>query len=392
VNILLLAPHPFYRDRGSPIAVNLLLRAFSERGDHVDVVTYHEGQPVSYPNVRLFRIPNLPFVRNVVPGFSFKKIICDFFMFFKILQLLRKNNYQVVHSVEEAVFMAILLRWTTGIPYVYDMDSSLPEQLIDQIPALARIKRWLSFFEGMAIRKSEMVVPVCDSLAKIAEQHHAKRIAILTDISLLDDTAHENPIELKERLGIQGFVFMYIGNLEPYQGIDLLIESFAMAYRSNSAADLVIIGGSAVHIENYQNKCGRLHLEGCVHFMGPKPISDLGRYLSAADVIVSPRIKGTNTPMKIYSYLHSGKAVLATDLTTHTQVLDSQVALLAAPKPEEFSKGMLCLMENKALRLQLGEAGKKLIEGRYRYDSFKERLSNLYDSLESELVNGVGVR
>ena len=392
MNILLLAPHPFYQDRGSPIAVDLLLRAFSERGDHVDIVTYHEGQPVSYPNVRIFRIPKLPFVRNIVPGFSVKKIVCDFFMFFKILQLLRKNRYQVIHSVEEAVFMAILLRWTTGIPYVYDMDSSIPEQLIDQIPILARIKRWLIFFERMAIRKSEMVVPVCDSLAKIAEQHHAKRVVILPDISLLDDTAHENPIQLKEKFGIQGFVFMYIGNLEPYQGIDLLIESFAMAYQSNPAADLVIIGGSAVHIENYQDKCVRLHLEGCVHFLGPKPISDLGRYLSAADVIVSPRIKGINTPMKIYSYLDSGKALLATDLATHTQVLDSQVAFLAAPRPEEFSKGMLYLMGNKALRLQLGEAGRKLIKGRYNYHSFKENLSNLYDSLERVLVSGVEAR
>ena len=44
--------------------------------------------------------------------------------------------------------------------------------------------------------------------------------------------------------------------------------------------------------------------------------------LLAADVLVSPRLKGLNTPMKIYSYLDSGSAVLATRLRTHTQVLD----------------------------------------------------------------------
>jgi len=48
MRILFLAPHPFYQDRGTPIAVNLMLQALSERGEEVDVLTYHEGRNVSY--------------------------------------------------------------------------------------------------------------------------------------------------------------------------------------------------------------------------------------------------------------------------------------------------------------------------------------------------------
>ena len=45
-------------------------------------------------------------------------------------------------------------------------------------------------------------------------------------------------------------------------------------------------------------------------------------------MLVSPRIRGTNTPLKIYSYLRSGKPIVATDLLTHTQVLSPEVARL----------------------------------------------------------------
>ena len=51
----------------------------------------------------------------------------------------------------------------------------------------------------------------------------------------------------------------------------------------------------------------------------------------ACDILVSPRIRGTNTPLKIYSYLRSGKPIVATDLLTHTQVLSPDVARLVAP-------------------------------------------------------------
>ena len=72
-----------------------------------------------------------------------------------------------------------------------------------------------------------------------------------------------------------------------------------------------------------------------VHFLGPRPVQPrCPTSLRQADVLVSPRLKGLNTPMKIYSYLDSGTAVLATRLRTHTQVLDDRTAYLVEPEPE----------------------------------------------------------
>ena len=48
-------------------------------------------------------------------------------------------------------------------------------------------------------------------------------------------------------------------------------------------------------------------------------------------------ITGTNTPLKIYSYLRSGKPIVATNLLTHTQVLTPDIAKLVEPKPGPFA-------------------------------------------------------
>ena len=140
--------------------------------------------------------------------------------------------------------------------------------------------------------------------------------------------------------------------------------------------------------QKYETKSRHLQIEQRIHFLGPKPVGHLAEYLSQADILVSPRIKGDNTPMKIYSYLDSGKALLATSLATHTQVLDSRVAALADPFPDAFSKAMLRLIEDETLRMDLGIAGKKMIEEKHTYTAFREKLLSLFDWLETELNQG----
>jgi len=187
VRVLLLAPQPFYDDRGTPIAVALVLKVLSERGARVDVVTYHEGRDVAFARVTLHRIPRLRFVRGIRPGFSWKKLLCDVFVAARALRLAARGRYDVVHAVEESVFIALLLKWLFRIPYVYDMDSSLPQQLAERRPLLRPALPALAACERLALRQAAAVVPVCEALASVARQARARKIVLLPDVSLLDE-------------------------------------------------------------------------------------------------------------------------------------------------------------------------------------------------------------
>lgn len=186
MNILMLAPHPFYKARGTPIAVDLVLKVLSERGEQVDVITFPEGNDVAYPNVQIYRTPALGIVRNIRPGFSVKKIICDLFLLIQAIRLVISNRYDLIHAGEEAVFIALAIKKLWGIPYVYDMDSSMVQQLIDKYPRIRFLKKILQTCEGLAVRNAKAVIPVCQALKTEIEQYEPNKVVVIPDISLLN--------------------------------------------------------------------------------------------------------------------------------------------------------------------------------------------------------------
>lgn len=279
--------------------------------------------------------------------------------------------------------MALAIKVLFGIPYVYDMDSSLAMQLTEKWMLLKPIAPMLSFFERAAVRNSRAVVPVCDALAALADRHGAPHLQILRDISLLENQSERAERTLRAELALapNQEIVLYIGNLESYQGIDLLVESFHRVVERNATSQLIIIGGNAEHIGYYKQKVETLGIHNRVHLVGPRPVSELRSLLLQADILVSPRTKGENTAMKIYSYLHAGKAIVATDLPTNTQVLEHDTAVLCAPTAEAFSQGILTLLENPDTRSTLGAHAFKVAEEKYTFPIFESSLNQLYDHL-----------
>ncbi|MEZ0335944.1 MAG: glycosyltransferase family 4 protein [Gemmatimonadales bacterium] len=386
MKILLLAPHPFYQARGTPIAVNTVLEFLSSRGHEVDVLTYHEGADVSIRNCRIFRIPRVPGVKNIRPGFSLKKVICDVAMFGTCLRMMRRTRYDLVHAVEESAFIAVAMKQLTGVPYVYDMDSSLAEQMVEAFPILRFVFPGLRRFEAAAVRRSVGVLTVCAALEDVAHGHApGTPVGRVEDTTLLSPRGKSNG-SLLPRETAGGPVAMYVGNLEHYQGIDLLLEGFRHTLDRVPEARLVIVGGRQDDIDRYTRRSTSLGIRSAVFFLGPKPVTDLADLLQEADVLVSPRLKGLNTPMKIYSYLDSGTAVLATRLRTHTQVLDDRTAYLVDPNPVAFGNGLAALLNDPSLRARLASEAKDYVQREFTREAAHRKLASFYETVESRAV------
>ena len=165
MNILLTAPQPFYQERGTPIAVRLMAETLCGAGHTVDLLAYHEGEDIDVPGLTIHRIAPPPLVRGVPIGFSWKKLVCDVSLFFRTAGLLRRNSYDVIHAVEESVFTSLAARAFSREKLVYDMDSLMADQLVEKWAVRKHVKRLLNRFEGFAVRRSDMVLPVCQALA-----------------------------------------------------------------------------------------------------------------------------------------------------------------------------------------------------------------------------------
>jgi len=387
MRVLLLAPHPYFQVRGTPIDIDLVLRVLSARSDvEVDALVYNEGEDRHYRNVRLHRIPDLPFLRGVRPGFSVRKLLCDVFLFARASWLMRRRRYDVVHACEESVFMAMFFKWLYGVPYLYDLDSSLAQQMVEKLPFLRPLAWLLNWMESRAIRGALVTLPVCNALADLCRRQGAKRVMTLHDISQLADPYALQTGQLKQELGTARVLMLYVGNLEPYQGMDLLLESFAIALRATQCVDLAIIGGTPREIVAYREMASRLGIEKNTYFLGPRPLEELDKHLAEADILVAPRIRGINTPMKVFPYLHSGRAVLATDLPTHSQILTSEVAMLASPTPHGFAEGIVRLTQDADLRRSLGKRGRAFVEANHTFPAHSRRLNAIYNFVKARVL------
>ena len=383
MKILVLAPHPFFQPRGTPIAVKALLEFLSAEGHEIDVLTYHEGEDVAIPNCRIVRIPRIPGVTGIRPGFSMKKLLCDAMMMKKLFTMLRHTRYDLLHAVEESVFMASTIRRLFGVPYVYDMDSSLSDQMVEKHAALAPMLAWMRKAEQSAVRASLGVLAVCPALKDKARGHdEGKLVACVEDSSLLGPGG-SGVERLRADFGPAYPLFLYVGNLERYQGVDLLLEAFTEALGAIPAARLAVIGGSPVDIAKYRRRAENLGLKEKVQFLGPRPLEQLGGYLAQADVLVSPRLTGNNTPMKIYSYLDSGVPILATRLPTHTQILDDSIACLALPQPLEFGHAMAQLAMDQPERVGLARRARERVQQDFSPEAARRKLRDFYGSIST---------
>ncbi len=387
MKILFLAPQPFFEIRGTPINVRLVITALSDLGHTVDLVVYPHGKDEMIPNVKIERVVKIPGLGKAPIGPSISKIVYDTAMFAKVVRLLLFRRYDVIHAVEESAFMAWVLSKFFRVPYVFDMDSHITDQLrysgfFNDGPLLRSVE-WL---ESAALKSSRAVVTVCPYLTGVAGKYvGTDKIHQVEDIpiDLPPPPAGMTPATLRAELGISDseLVALYTGNLEKYQGMDLLMESIPEVIKSFPSVRFVIVGGDDRSVEAYRAMAKKLGVGEHTLFTGPRPMDHMPVFHGLADILLSPRVEGTNTPLKIYTYLDTGKPIVATDLPTHTQLLNPNVAALARPEKMEYSSAILLLLKNENLREKLGATGKKMVALNYNYELFRNKIEKVYKNL-----------
>jgi glycosyltransferase involved in cell wall biosynthesis len=281
--------------------------------------------------------------------------------------------------------MAMIMKLIYKIPYIYDIDSSIAQQMVEKNPSLKSFAKIFNWFEALAMKGALANAPVCHALRELCEQNESSKTVTLHDISQLKNPDMQPTGLIRNEIKSDGLILLYCGNLEEYQGVDLLIESFPCVMQEKVNVELVIIGGVPEDIAFYKQKVKDLGIEKNVHFLGPRPFDQLDAYLADADILVAPRVRGVNTPMKIFPYLHSGKPVLLTKLYTHTQIITENEAYLAEAQPKAFGAGIVELAKNAALRLKLGRNGRAFVEKDHVYAAHKRRVDELYDWAKTKL-------
>jgi glycosyltransferase involved in cell wall biosynthesis len=398
VRILMIAPEPFFEPRGTPFSEFHRIRALTALGHEVDLVTYPFGQTVAMPGLRIFRSLKPPFLRGVKIGPSFAKLPLDALLACTALRRALSSRYDAVHSHEEAGFIGVLLAAWLRVPHLYDMHSSLPQQLSNF--AFSRstvITRVFLALERFMIKRSRVVIVICPSLEDtVRGVDPAAHVVLIENAPGSADApataAQAASVRRALAVGEDAPMVLYTGTFEAYQGLDLLFEAMAIVSRARPDARLVLAGGKPDQVAQARAQARMIGVDAVTVFAGERPAAEIPSYLLAADLLVSPRSRGTNTPLKIYQYLRSGKAIVATRLLTHTQVLSDQTAILTAATAEEFAAGILTGLNEPAHAAAIGRRAQELADTKYSYEAYLERTRHACAALLPTLQPGAVVK
>ena len=387
VRILMIAPEPFFEPRGTPFSEFHRIKALTALGYEIDLVTYPFGETVEMPGLRVFRSLRPPFVHRVKIGPSAAKIPLDALLALTVIRRLLAGRYDAIHSHEEAGVIGALLGMLLGIPHLYDMHSSLPQQLTNfAFTKSGIIRRVFLAVERFMIRRSRAVIVICPSLEDTVRAIAPRAPVVLIENAPGSGEQEATPDQaaaVRRTLALDSVapLVLYTGTFEAYQGLDLLFAAMASVRPRVPDARLVLAGGKPDQVARAREQARQAGIADVTVFAGERPASEIPAYLRAADVLVSPRSRGTNTPLKIYQYLRSGKAIVATRLLTHTQVLDDDTAILTDATAAAFADGIVAALRDRARAAAVGQRARLLAETKYSYEAYLDRTRQAYAAL-----------
>jgi glycosyltransferase involved in cell wall biosynthesis len=277
MNILMLAPEPFFQPRGTPISTYFRIYALGKLGHKVTLITYPLGKDAGLPALRTVRVPNLFGFRKVKIGPSLAKIPLDALLATAAVLELAGRRYDLIYSHEEAAAFGIRMSRLWKVPHIYDMHSSLPQQLRNF--EFTRSSLLISLFGAMersVLKNSHAIIVICRDLLDQVESagHGAKAVLIENFLDFPGDPFSPEDIARKKReVAPRGEkVVVYAGNFEPYQGIPLLLKA---AQRCGAGTVFLLVGGTGRSLAEMKALAAELGIRERVVFVDKVPPSQV---------------------------------------------------------------------------------------------------------------------
>lgn len=383
-----MSPQPFFEDRGTPLRVRQMLRTLCAAGYEVELVSYHLGGASGVAGLRHSRAWRVPGIGSIGVGFSRAKLVLDSVLALRTWGILLARRFDVVHCVEESVFFAMPLARVLGIPVIFDLNSSLAHQL-EYTGAIrsALLLRLARALQAAALRRAALAITVGRALT----EEGVRSLGSATDVAEIEDCPVEDPnlrVDAKLLAALRRryvpdsvHLAVYTGNLAAYQGLDLLFEALPLLVKRCPSAHLLIVGGEPDAIRAARQALAARGLDGHVTFTGRQPAALMPAFMALGRLLVTPRRGGRNTPLKLYSYMQSGVPVVATDLPTHTQVLDSTCAVLCAPAAGPLAEAMAAVLLDPERHRPLAAAARQRVAHRYSAAEFARKLLSAYEGV-----------
>ncbi len=325
LRVLMIAPTPYFSDRGCHVRIYEEARAMTKLGHEVCIVTYHLGRDM--PGVRVVRTPRIPWYNKLEAGPSWHKPYLDMLLLWKSLAVTRSFRPHLIHAhLHEGALIGSVLKFLTRIPLLFDYQGSLTGETLNhgffqKRSPLTKIFTWIEQFIN---RRADVIITSSNQGRQ--ELIHDWGISPKRVTNLIDgvDTEMFHPYpqsEARRELGIPDNVklVVFLGLFNRYQGVDLLLDAISLIKTRSSDVRFLLMGFPD---EAYRVRAKEMGIDNIIIFTGRIQYDRAAFFLSAGDLAVSPKLAQTEANGKLFNYMACGLPTVAFDSHINREILD----------------------------------------------------------------------
>jgi glycosyltransferase involved in cell wall biosynthesis len=381
MRVLMIAPTPFFGDRGCHVRILEQVRALRRHGVEVLLATYHLGRDV--PDVRTVRTLRLPWVRRLPVGFSVHKPGLDLLLLITAARAARRFRPDVIHGhLHEGAVLAAVLGRRLGRPAVADLQGSLTAELIDHrtIPARGPLPALVRVVERATLRAPVRLLASSASFARelALRWELGDRVVALPDgvnpeVFRSDLPAHD----LRRAFGLEGRrVVVFLGVLTRYQGVDDLIGAWPRVVAAVPDAHLLLMGYP--NERRYRDVVARAGLGASITITGRIDYREAPRYLALGDVAVSAKRSATEGNGKLLNYMASGLPTITYEGPVAREILGEDGIFVPMGDTTALATACVTLLEEAGERRRRGAALRERAVTEFSWSALGDRLVEVY--------------
>ncbi len=381
LKILMIAPTPYFADRGCHVRIYEEARALTNLGHEVRVVTYHLGRDMT--GISTCRIPSVPWYKKLSAGPSWHKPYLDSLLFFKVLSVAKKFRPTILHAhLHEGAFLGVFLKKLLKIPLLFDCQGSLTTEIIDHgfVRPGSMLCGFFRLLENYINRRADFIITSSGAAAtELVEKWKVKSHKVRSLIDGVDCEEFRTfpKEEARRALDIprDKLVAVYIGVLNRYQGVDILLVAAGIAARKALPLHFLIMGFPE---EEYRRLAEDAGIGDSVTFTGRVDYSKAAFYLSAGDIALSPKISLSEANGKLFNYMACSLPTVAFDTPVNREILGDTGVYARYGDANDFAASLEELANDERRRLQFGRMAREKAEKEHSWRARGRDLEGIY--------------
>ncbi len=385
--ILMVAPTPYFSDRGCHVQIYEVARSQQLQGNDVEIVTYHLGRDLG--DIPTHRIPPISWYTKRSPGPSLHKLYLDVLLMGRTLQVARRFRPDIIHAhIHEGAGLALPIARALGVPLLLDLQGSLTGELVNHkfLREGSSAYRAVRFVEDQIHRHVDgmlMWTYISESMQSLFDFDMRKVFPMDYGVDLATFQPHPKATldDLYAQLGLprDRQIVVYLGVMNHYQGVDLLMEAIPQVLATNPNAHFLLMGYPDEVL--YQAQARELGIADRVTIPGRIDYLQAARYLSLGDVAVSAKLTRMEGNGKLLNYLACGLPTVAFDLPGNLATLGELGTYAPVGDTAALALGISNLLHDTTRRANIARQSREIAERRYSWQTIGKRIDAVYDEL-----------